>query len=441
MRSDVVIRAEGLTKSYRVFGQSSDRLKQAFTFGRRQYYKRFTALDDVSFEIRKGETVGIIGRNGSGKSTLLQMVCGILKPSSGRIEVRGRISALLELGAGFHPDFTGRENARFLATLLGLAPGQLEERLPAIESFADIGEYFEQPVRTYSSGMFVRLAFAVAAAVDPEVLVVDEALSVGDAQFQAKCFRRLEELKALGATIIFVSHALEQVVHLCDRALLLDRGRLVDDGRPTDVTRSYLERAFPPSASVAGSGAGAVGGAASPGASRDAAPAGEAFARRPAYARDERRWGDRGAAIVDFAVTAGGHRDVTGFRSSDTVIIELEVVFHRDCELPVYGIAFKAEGGLTLFNGNSRDLPGGGFTRRTAGERVVVRFSLQPRVTRNVYLISVGVAEIRDGQLVPLDRRYDAIRLECSDSGSGTGVVDMALEMSVSQANDRRLHA
>lgn len=422
MCSDVAVRVQGLTKSYRVFGQSGDRLKQAVSFGRRQYYRRFTALDDVSFEIPRGETVGIIGRNGSGKSTLLQIVCGILKPSAGRVEVRGRVSALLELGAGFHPDFTGRENARFLATLLGLAPAQLEVRLPSIEAFADIGEYFEQPVRTYSSGMFVRLAFAVAAAVDPDVLVVDEALSVGDAQFQAKCFRRLEELKALGATIVFVSHALEQVVHLCDRALLLERGRLVGDGSPTDVTRSYLERAFPAAPPAAGP--------ATPEAEALEAGGG-AFARRPAYAREERRWGDRGAEIVDFTITADGSRHVTRFSSADTVTIELEVAFHRAVAQPVYGIAFKAEGGLTLFNGNSRDRPGGGFAPRAAGERVRVRFALQPRVTRNVYLISVGVAEVRDGQLVPLDRRYDAIRLECTDSGTGTGVVDMALDVSV----------
>jgi ABC-type polysaccharide/polyol phosphate transport system ATPase subunit len=227
MRSDkIVIAARNLAKSFRLFGHPGDRVKQFLSLGLKRYHREFTALGDVSFDIRRGETIGIIGRNGSGKSTLLQLVCGILKPSAGSIEVHGRVSALLELGAGFNPEFTGRENLYFQGAIMGLGKAAMDARLDAITAFADIGEFIDQPVRTYSSGMFVRLAFAVASHVDPDILVVDEALAVGDAAFQQKCFDRIYDMQSRGMTMLVVSHNPYQIERLCTRVAVMNRGRL-----------------------------------------------------------------------------------------------------------------------------------------------------------------------------------------------------------------------
>jgi lipopolysaccharide transport system ATP-binding protein len=227
MHSDVAISVKNLTKTYRLFDHPGDRIKQFLGLGIKQYHREFTALKDVSFDVKKGETVGIIGRNGSGKSTLLQVICGILKPTFGTATASGRISALLELGAGFNPEFTGRENVYFQGALLGLHKDEMDARYSDIAAFADIGDFIEQPVRIYSSGMYLRLAFAVAVNVDAEILVVDEALAVGDAGFRARCLRRIGELRTKGCTILFVSHSLDQIVSLCDRTLLLNRGSLL----------------------------------------------------------------------------------------------------------------------------------------------------------------------------------------------------------------------
>lgn len=223
---DIVISATDVTKVYRIFRQPADRIKQALTFGLKRYHEEHLALDRVSFDVKRGETVGLIGRNGAGKSTLLQLVCGILKPTSGDIEVRGRVSAMLELGAGFNPDFTGRENVFFFCSLMGLSTDQTAALFGDIEAFAEIGEFIDQPVRTYSSGMFVRLAFAAAIHVDPDILVVDEVLAVGDTLFQQKCFDLIYELQAKGVTILYVSHNPYQIERLCHRAAVFDRGKL-----------------------------------------------------------------------------------------------------------------------------------------------------------------------------------------------------------------------
>ena len=241
MRSDgeIVISVRHLAKSYRIFGHPGDRLKQAVSFGFRRFYRRFTALEDVSFDIKKGETVGIIGRNGSGKSTLLQLVCGILKPSGGTVRVSGRVSALLELGAGFNAEFTGRENVYFHGTLMGFTKAQMDQRFEDIANFADIGEYIDQPVRTYSSGMFVRLAFAVAVHVEPDILVVDEALSVGDVVFQHKSKKKVQNLIDAGANLLLVSHDRNLIVSTCDRCILMHKGRVAMDGPSSEVFDYY----------------------------------------------------------------------------------------------------------------------------------------------------------------------------------------------------------
>lgn len=244
MRSDVAISVKNLTKTYRIFGHPGDRIKQALSFGRVRFHREFTALKDVSFEIKKGETVGIIGRNGSGKSTLLQLICGILKPTSGSVEVHGRISALLELGAGFNPEFTGRENVYFQGAITGLTQIEMKDRFDEIAAFADIGEFIDQPVRTYSSGMFLRLAFAVAVHVAPDILVVDEALAVGDALFQKRCYARIRQMQQSGLTVILVSHDHELVRTLTSRALLLGHGTTLFWGGTREATHRYRKILF-----------------------------------------------------------------------------------------------------------------------------------------------------------------------------------------------------
>jgi len=247
MSSDIAIRTRDLGKTFPVYERPAHRLMQMLVPGEKsRWYREFHALRGVDLEIGRGETVGIVGRNGSGKSTLLQLICGTLTPTHGTVDVRGRIAALLELGAGFNPEFTGRENVYLNGAVLGLRRAEIDARFDAIAAFADIGAFIEQPVKTYSSGMYVRLAFAVAINVDPEILVVDEALSVGDEAFQRKCFARIEDIRSRGATVLFVSHSAGTVVDLCDRAILLDRGELLTDGAPKRIISLYQKLMYAP---------------------------------------------------------------------------------------------------------------------------------------------------------------------------------------------------
>jgi lipopolysaccharide transport system ATP-binding protein len=244
MRSDAVVLARNVAKNYRIFGNPTDRIKQALTLGKMRFHREFTALRDVSLEVGKGEAVGIIGRNGSGKSTLLQLICGIQRPTSGAIEVNGRIAALLELGAGFNPEFTGRENVYFQGAVQGFTKAEMNERFDDIAAFADIGEFIDQPVRTYSSGMFIRLAFSTAISANPDIFVIDEALSVGDFFFQQKCIKRIAQLRDGGTSLLIVSHDRSTILSTCNRAILLTDGEISTDGAPEEVMDYYQALAF-----------------------------------------------------------------------------------------------------------------------------------------------------------------------------------------------------
>ncbi len=254
-KSDSVLTVDKVSKRYEIYERPQDRLKQSLVprlaalvpasrWRSRSYFKEFWALRDVSFELGRGEVLGILGRNGAGKSTLLQIIAGTLAATLGAVTVRGKTAALLELGSGFSPEFTGRENVRLNAALLGLSSEEIDRRFGEIAAFADIGAFIEQPVRTYSSGMMMRLAFAVQTAVEPELLIVDEALSVGDARFQKKCFARLEQLRLKGTTILFVTHDTGTVVQFCTRAMVLDGGVVVTEGTPQAVAREYHQLLF-----------------------------------------------------------------------------------------------------------------------------------------------------------------------------------------------------
>ena len=252
MSSEIVIRVQHLSKCYQIYKNPHDRLKQSLyprlqhlmKIKSRQYFREFWALKDVSFDIRKGETVGIVGRNGSGKSTLLQLICGTIYPTGGIVDTSGRIAALLELGSGFNPEFSGRDNVYLNASILGLTREEIDEKFEAIQAFADIGDFIEQPVKTYSSGMFVRLAFAIQANVDPEILIVDEALAVGDTFFVHRCMLRFHELQKAGTTILFVSHDANAVRNLCSRAIWLADGQIKRQGNSAEVVDAYLSDLF-----------------------------------------------------------------------------------------------------------------------------------------------------------------------------------------------------
>lgn len=234
-----LLEVRGLSKVYRIFDRPGDRLKQILFGSFKRYYRDYTALEDISFSIAKGETVGIVGRNGAGKSTLLQILTGTLQETAGKVAVNGRVAALLELGSGINPELTGRENVRLLTAILGLDDAETRDRMPAILAFAELGEFIDQPVKSYSSGMYVRLAFSIATCVDPDLLIVDEALSVGDVAFRNKCMRRINELRAKNVSILFVSHDLSTLQMICDRAIWLNDGRVKAIGNPVQITQDF----------------------------------------------------------------------------------------------------------------------------------------------------------------------------------------------------------
>lgn len=339
---NIAISVRSLRKVYQIYERPVDRLKQ-LVFGRTgaRHYREFVALEDVSFELRRGEVLGLVGRNGAGKSTLLQAICGTLTPTAGSVTVNGRIAALLELGAGFNPEFSGRENIYLNAAVLGLSRAQIDERYDAIVAFADIPGFIDQPVKTYSSGMYVRLAFAIATSVDPDILIVDEALSVGDGAFSRKSFDRIMQLKEGGATILFCSHSTYQVEALCSRALWMERGRVRMDGVSSGVVDAYarsLEAGQEPMDGVeAARGTGAVG-------SEEAVQplSGSAMQGRARFAGIEAWAGGVPLAVGDLAQIEAG-------RGS----LRLRVRFESDPQLPPPTIAYEIQmqGGPTVTSG------------------------------------------------------------------------------------------
>ena len=327
------IEAAGLGKCYDLFENPSDRLKQLLWGGLKNFSRQFWALQDVNLQIGHGEVVGLVGRNGAGKSTLLQMLCGTLPHTSGSLKVNGRVAALLELGAGFNPEFTGIENVYMNGALMGLTHAQVQEKLPEILAFADIGDFVHQPVKTYSSGMFMRLAFAVATSVEPDILVIDEALSVGDGAFARKSFERIMKLKDAGKTILFCSHSMYQVEALCSRAVWLEGGRVRLAGSASDVTQAYNESlalgSLPEAASFGGAlpGQHVSGADAQPKASDAPPPTGSGH-------------------IVRVTARSGSQEGLFLNLKSGISDLTLEVEFRIDPELPAPGLAFGFSDGL-----------------------------------------------------------------------------------------------
>lgn len=389
MNDDLAIRVSGLSKCYQVYDKPQDRLKQSLWRGRRQYYREFWALREISFDIRKGETVGIIGRNGSGKSTLLQLIAGTLAPSAGTVQVNGRVAALLELGSGFNPEFTGRENVFMNGAILGLSEQEIGERFDEIASFAAIGDFIERPVKTYSSGMMMRLAFAVSVCVDPDVLIVDEALSVGDMAFQLKCMERLDRLVKSGTTLLFVSHDILSVKSFCQRAIYLTSGEMVATGPASDIAERYM---------------------------MDVRNEQKLFQEQATPFVPKKPLGDQMAVAFG---TEQGHvlaayftesrSTVSAFATGDMVSLTVEVEFDESVTHPAVSV-IVSDIRMIEYSGhyiNIERQPGEGV------QRAVVEFQFSARLNTGEYFLAVRLEQrTADNVFYPVDKQVGALRFQ-----------------------------
>ncbi len=435
-KPEITIQADGLSKCYSLYERPIDRLKESLHPKGRKYHQEFYALRDVSFQIKKGETLGIVGRNGSGKSTLLKILAGVLTPTSGQVHVSGRVSALLELGAGFNPELTGLENVFLQGSLMGFSRQEMNIRQKAIREYADIDAFINQPVRLYSSGMFVRLAFACAVNVEPDILIVDEALAVGDVKFQTKCFDRLKQLKNNGTSILLVTHASEQVVTHCDHALLLDGGRVVETGEPRQVANRYLDLLFgreritpPPSPSVS-AGQTVV----CPDSHSKLNLFEDCFSTHAGYNPHEYRWGDGTARILDYYMEAEGEPYPASITSGQAVRLDVSVRFLTEMVRPILGFTVKTKEGVTVYGANSETVDAEAFKNfGSAGTGIVAEASFVCRLAPGDYFISIGLASGQGETVVPHDRRYDAIHLHILPDRHFFGLADLNLELHAKQ--------
>jgi ABC-type polysaccharide/polyol phosphate transport system ATPase subunit len=383
------VELEGVSKAYKIYAHPRHRLLEALTRGRRRYHSDFWALRDVTVRVPRGSTLGIIGMNGSGKSTLLQVAAGIVRPTRGRVAVEGRVASLLELGAGFNPEFTGRENVLMHGAVLGFGREEMTSRLPAVQAFAEIGPFFDQPVKTYSSGMFVRLAFAGAIHVDPDVLLVDEALAVGDAVFQHRCIRRIREFQEQGKTILFVSHDMAMVKAVCTRAVFLDAGRVQADGPPGEIAQLYH-------AHVAGLEARRSEPA--PAATRAAAP-GQPAAFRADPAFDRRvglfRHGTGAARIRNVEALDETGCPVAAVEFDQLITLRVHLEFHAEAPYSILGYYLRDKTGIDVVGTNTYEegvpMPG-----RRPGDTLVVDFRQRWPLMAGSYSVTVALAYNRD---------------------------------------------
>jgi len=444
MSFDTVIEVSHLSKSYQIYDRPQDRLKQSLyprlqrLLGRPPgtYFQEFRALHDISFEIKKGETVGIIGRNGSGKSTLLQLICGTLNPTGGTLRTHGRIAALLELGSGFNPEFTGHENVYMNAALLGLSKEQVDARYDDIVAFADIGAFIHQPTKTYSSGMMVRLAFAVIAHVDADILIIDEALAVGDAFFTQKCMRFLRDFMKTG-TVLFVSHDTSAVRSLCTRAVWLDKGRSVMQGSPKDVCEAYLEAFY-----EAQQGKSVTAGAAPEAAAQPAAPLELRDPRQDMINHSNLRndirlfafdpttasFGKGGAQVTQVQFTDIHGRPLSWIIGGEDVVLHIEVTAHVPLTSPIVGFYVKDRLGQDLFGDNTYLSHFEQPLACEAGERFMARFTFNmPRLRPGDYTVTVAIADGTQDSHVQHQWVHDALVFRSETSSVAGGIVGIPM--------------
>jgi lipopolysaccharide transport system ATP-binding protein len=377
---------QGVSKSYAIYDAPGDRLKELLSLNRLKRHQDFWALHDVSFEVKRGETFCIVGENGSGKSTLLQMVAGILHPTSGTVGIHGRVSALLELGAGFNPEFSGRDNVYLNGSILGLTTRQIDERYKDIAAFAEIGDFIDQPVKTYSSGMVVRLAFAVAINVDPEILLVDEALAVGDIYFRQRCMRKVHELRQRGITILFVSHAVSDVKAIGDRVLWLDHGRMIDVGEPDRVVSKYLAAMTEKDSTYL-----RLKSATEPQARRGGVMSAPEIVET--IPNIDHRFGDGRAQILGIAVLDEQGRNLPILEPSTRILVRISVRATADVALPIVGFMLRNQLGMD-FSGTNTSREGYELAPLQAGDVTTVDFYLDlPELYPASFSFSPAIAD------------------------------------------------
>lgn len=426
------IEVKDLQKVYKLYDRPKDRLMEALGLGRKQKHKTHYALKGVNLRVDRGETVGIIGTNGSGKSTILKIITGVLHPTSGEVHVNGRISALLELGAGFNQEYNGIENVYLNGTMMGFSEKEIDRKLPEILEFADIGDYVYQPVKTYSSGMFVRLAFAVAINIEPEILIVDEALSVGDVFFQAKCYHKFEEFKKMGKTIVFVSHDLSSISKYCDRVFLLNKGVLLGEGSPKemiDIYKRVLVGQYEP--------AGTQNGEdllddqelqlAAKKASEGSQSGGELNA---AVNPDILEYGTKYAEIAEFYVTDDrGVRTTTIMKGSEFTL-HMKVKFHRYIPAPIFAFSFKNVMGTEITGTNSM-IEKAFLESAQEGQVKDVTFVQKMSLQGGDYLLSMGVTGFEKDVFQVYHRLYDALNITVISDKNTVGYYDMDSRITV----------
>ena len=386
-----------------------------------QSVDQYWAVRDVSFSLSNGEALALIGQNGAGKSTLLKMITGTVRPSTGRIGLSGRVSAILELGLGFNPEFTGRQNVYQAGGLMGHSRGKLTVLMPEIEDFAEISPFFDEPLRVYSSGMQARLAFSLATAVRPDLLIIDEVLSVGDAYFQAKCFERIASYKQQGAALLYVTHSMGDVVKHCERAILMQRGHAVFDGEPRDACNLYFDSIFGKKRdSDAAAGSGTV---------IALSEVEDRFHQRAGYRKEEHRLGHGGARVLDYLVRSNGQNYPAVIESNAIVDYYFSVYFDTDFDEVTPGILIKTYDGVFLYGTNSFLCARGGRPIEVqAGQVRIFRFSIPMTLNGGYYLISFGISAGPQENLVPLDRRYDSVLVTVERSMGFWGIADLQAE-------------
>lgn len=437
MSDEIVVSVRDVTKKYRLFASHKDRLKEALHPFRRRYHNEFWALREVSFDIPRGQVIGILGRNGSGKSTLLQIIAGILQPTTGSVVVNGQIAAILQLGIGFNPEFTGRENVILYGSILGLSRNVIINRLREIEYFADIGRFFDQPLKTYSSGMVLRLGFAVAVAVDPDVLIVDEALAVGDAKFQERCFAKISTFKQAGKTILIVSHDLRSIAQYCDLALLLEQGAIIMRGSPDVIINKYYQILAMPEL-VSGEKDVDVRPKKVVQASLctttrlefnhfferfeciDDAP------NRLSYNPYEHRYGNGNSRIIDYLLVSDAEIDPAVVHTESRIDLYVKIRFLKDIQTPMFGLAIKTKEGVVVY-GTNTILMGSVVAPAVAGSFRIIKFSLSLRITEPDIFIDLGSGEYRDEKSIALDRRYSIIHLQIVAGRKHVGLTDLSV--------------
>lgn len=442
--AETVIEVTDLCKVYKLYNKPTDRLKESLGLSRKKQFKEHYALKHVDLTIKKGESVGIIGTNGSGKSTILKIITGVLNPTSGRVLVNGRISALLELGAGFNMEYNGIENVYLNGTMMGFSEKEIEAKLPEILSFADIGDYVYQPVKTYSSGMFVRLAFAVAINIEPEILIVDEALSVGDVFFQAKCYHKFEEFKKMGKTIVFVSHDLSSISKYCDRVYLLNQGNILGEGSPKAMIDTYkrvLVGQYDGPESVGEETASLLDDedlqrAAAQKADEKGTDASQASMEAKGQNPNALEYGTKQAQIEEFYITDDRGVPTNAILKGSMFTIHMRVRFMDHIPAPIFAFSVKNVIGVEITGTNT--MIEKAFLDSVEPEEVKnVTFTQKMNLQGGEYLLSLGVTGYNQDTFEVYHRLYDALNITVVSDKNTVGYYDMDSETKVWDAEEK----